>query len=605
MRGLTSPDQAVAFAAFASIRQAAPHLGRLATETDGNMLVETANPINQGRVKLDTLLGRIAEFSVRRSTGQPHVPQPGSATAVSTRGKTEMSGQQAQHAQCDVLRLKKGERFSNQLGIVAAPILREDTRIDTQSDAIPVLLAAFGRLETFIQAGGAHLVSFNHSLTVQAPRHHDPAIGFDTQEAVNVRTLCQQHQVPLREAGEERDQSSRQKADVVQGETVEHLAHVEGHRTAPAGYRLSYLLEHRVVVDAHLDQRQIITIDVREIAVSAIVRTAVGDGDKLRIGATEYPPAETAVKVLYERGRLANHQHPLSAYDGVVPRPPRYGDRALLLHDPDVRSREHLDDTPSFSVSFHFSPQQDRVGSECLGRVHLNRHPHIVREPSLYVSTPRSCREIREKNMKKRTQKSRRTATAPVAHFASILFVVTFCVGGCDSLRFAPSEQQKQNAWLHSRTTAQAAQTAQAENASEELQSLAQLSELQSRSFASYFGLPKEYPPAETTEDILAQSNWNLAHTVLTDSAERPDPWQVADSLLEVGVGICALFGGVYGTRAVRFLKDARTKSQALQEIVAGNELFKKQNQAQSQAFKEAHQDQSPPTRQLVVQLKS
>ena len=206
--------------------------------------------------------------------------------------------------------------------------------------------------------------------------------------------------------------------------------------------------------------------------------------------------------------------------------------------------------------------------------------------------------------MKEHTHKSRRTTTTPIACFASILFVVTLCVGGCDSLRLAPSEQQKQNAWLHGRTTAQAAQTAQAENASDKLQSLAQLSELQSRSFASYFGLPKEYPPAETAEDILAQSNWNLARTTLTESAERPDPWQVADSLLEVGIGICALFGGVYGTRAVRFLKDARDKNQALQEIVAGNELFKKQNQSSAQAFKDAHQSQSPPTRQLVAELK-
>jgi len=206
--------------------------------------------------------------------------------------------------------------------------------------------------------------------------------------------------------------------------------------------------------------------------------------------------------------------------------------------------------------------------------------------------------------MKSSTRNNRRTAAALVVYFASILFLVTFCLGGCDSLRLAPSEQQKQNAWLHSRTTAQAAQTARAENASEELRSLAQLSELQSRSFASYFGLPKEYPPAETTADILAQSNWSLADTVLADSAQRPDPWQLADSLLEVGIGICALFGGVYGTRAVRFLKDARTKSQALQEIVAGNELFKKQNQSSARAFKDAHQNQSPPTRQLVAAMK-
>jgi len=117
--------------------------------------------------------------------------------------------------------------------------------------------------------------------------------------------------------------------------------------------------------------------------------------------------------------------------------------------------------------------------------------------------------------------------------------------------------------------------------------------------------MPKEFPQAETAEDILAESNWQLAETALQTSAERPDAWEVADSAMELGIGVCALLGGVYGTRAVRFLRGARGKSQALQEIIAGNELFKKQNQAQAAAFKQAHGNQSPQTRQIVVQAKA
>jgi len=178
------------------------------------------------------------------------------------------------------------------------------------------------------------------------------------------------------------------------------------------------------------------------------------------------------------------------------------------------------------------------------------------------------------------------------------------CGAGCGSLRLAPSEQQRQNAWLHNRTAAVAAETARAEQSSQELQSLTQLSELQSRAFTSYCGLPREYPPAETTEQILGESNWQLAHTAVTQSAERPDPWQVADSVLEFGIGLGALLGGVCGTRIVRFLRDARAKSQALQEIIEGNEQFKKQQPAQAKAFKAAQQNQSPETRQLVAALK-
>jgi len=191
------------------------------------------------------------------------------------------------------------------------------------------------------------------------------------------------------------------------------------------------------------------------------------------------------------------------------------------------------------------------------------------------------------------------------SHTLMFVALIGLLIAGCDSLRLAPSEQQKQNAWLHNRTTAVAAETARAEQSSPELQSLTKLSERQSRAFTSHYGLPREYPQAENTSEILSQSNWQLAQTAQAQSVERPDPWKVADTLLEVGIGISALLGGVYGTRAVRFLQEARSKSNALKEIIAGNEQFKQQNDAQTQSFKAAHANQSPQTRQLVAQLKA
>jgi hypothetical protein len=184
---------------------------------------------------------------------------------------------------------------------------------------------------------------------------------------------------------------------------------------------------------------------------------------------------------------------------------------------------------------------------------------------------------------------------------ALVLCVLT---GGCGALRLAPSEQQKQNAWLHNRTAAVAAETARVEECSGELQSLTKLSELQSRAFTSYCGLPREYPPAETTEDILAESNWQLASAALAESSRRPDAWNVTDAALELGIGLCALLGGVWGSRLARFLKDARDKARALKEVVEGNELFKTRNARAVDAFKDAHQNQSPQTRQLVAAIK-
>src|SRR4030042_566386 len=188
------------------------------------------------------------------------------------------------------------------------------------------------------------------------------------------------------------------------------------------------------------------------------------------------------------------------------------------------------------------------------------------------ISTrPKTCGQLRREKMKK---------------FLMILLSLLLC--GCESLRFAPGEVQKQTAYLHSRTAAIAAQTAEDEAASQKLQALTKLSQLQSRSITSYYGLPKEPPPADTAEDILRESSWQIAGTAFDEAAQRPDAWQVADNALELGIGICALLGGVYGTRAVQFLKQARTKSKALQEIIPGNELFREQNQSSAAAFKQS-----------------
>jgi hypothetical protein len=188
-----------------------------------------------------------------------------------------------------------------------------------------------------------------------------------------------------------------------------------------------------------------------------------------------------------------------------------------------------------------------------------------------------------------------------------VAFLIPLCFVsvGCESLRFAPSESQKQNAWLHNRAAIITAETAKSENASEKLQALTTLSELQSRAFTSYFGLPKEFPQAETAEDILAQSNSTLAKQALAESTVRPDVWKLADSAFELAIGVCALLGGVYGTKAMGFLREAQTKSKALKEIIEGNELFKKQNESAVTAFKQAQQNQSPETRQIVAETKA
>jgi hypothetical protein len=49
----------------------------------------------------------------------------------------------------------------------------------------------------------------------------------------------------------------------------------------------------------------------------------------------------------------------------------------------------------------------------------------------------------------------------------------------------------------------------------------------------------------------------------------------------------------------------ANAKPEALQEIIAGNELFKEQNESSVPAFKQAQKLQSPQTRQIVAEAKA
>jgi len=185
-----------------------------------------------------------------------------------------------------------------------------------------------------------------------------------------------------------------------------------------------------------------------------------------------------------------------------------------------------------------------------------------------------------------------------VSVFAGVL------VCGCEGLRFAPTEVEKQNAWVHNRTAALAADRAAAESASQQLRRLTGLSELQSRAFVAEAGLPAELPAAGSAEDVLSGANVALADRALSDAGARPDGWQAANAAIDLAIGVFALLGGAYGTRAVRFLREAKAKSNALKEVVLGNELFKKTNAGSAQPFKDAHRNQSPVTRRLVAEIK-
>lgn len=189
----------------------------------------------------------------------------------------------------------------------------------------------------------------------------------------------------------------------------------------------------------------------------------------------------------------------------------------------------------------------------------------------------------------------------------NVIIVLTSCVllAGCDSLRFAATEEQKQNAYLHWRVTEFAAQEAAKEDTSPQLQGLTGLAAQQSRSFAADYGMPSQLPASESAEQILNGNSSAIAQSAYQQSLKRPDMWQTADGVLELGIGLAGLLGGVYGIRAAQFFKQARDKSKALKEIIEGNEIFKEAHPLQTEAFKEAQKEQSTETRKIVAEMKS
>jgi hypothetical protein len=186
------------------------------------------------------------------------------------------------------------------------------------------------------------------------------------------------------------------------------------------------------------------------------------------------------------------------------------------------------------------------------------------------------------------------------------LFSLFFLLGitGCANLRFAPSEVQKQNAWLHCKTAEAVAEISRHEKCSDELCELSSLSETQSRAFLTYYGMPVECPKADNVDDILSEKSVLISQNALSDSTKRPDAFDVADNIFEIGLGFAALLGGVYGTRVSRFFKEAKGKSHALREVVMGNETFKKEHKAYAGAFKESQRNQSTQTKKIVAEIK-
>ncbi len=146
-----------------------------------------------------------------------------------------------------------------------------------------------------------------------------------------------------------------------------------------------------------------------------------------------------------------------------------------------------------------------------------------------------------------------------------IMLIVVACLSfGCDNLRMAPTEPQKQIAY-------QAVVTARAvESAGTDAYSPAatQLVDATAVSLA-YTGVPAT-PTITDYPTTLAEADHDAARRPTADEI-----WSEADGWIDFGIALAGIFGGGAGIAATQFLVKARQKSRALREVISGNEKLK------------------------------
>jgi hypothetical protein len=180
------------------------------------------------------------------------------------------------------------------------------------------------------------------------------------------------------------------------------------------------------------------------------------------------------------------------------------------------------------------------------------------------------------------------------------MIAISIFSGGCSTLRFAPSEAQKQIAF-------DTFSVAQAVNTTGATAGAAETKKLVSGTAASltYTGMP--------SDPVIADYDATL-QTANTDGAKRPtldDAAKTFDGWLSLGIGIAGLFGGGAGLKIAAALKTAKDKAAALKEVVQGNEEFKRWLETNGgdlavNAFRQAQTGvQSVKTEQAVLEIRS
>ncbi|OXU14256.1 hypothetical protein [Sedimentisphaera salicampi] len=186
---------------------------------------------------------------------------------------------------------------------------------------------------------------------------------------------------------------------------------------------------------------------------------------------------------------------------------------------------------------------------------------------------------------------------------SAVIILTALFAGGCGAFRLAPGEVQKQNAHLLGQTIGLTEKQAEAEG-SEKIKELAALASRQQRAVAEYMGTPEKPAYAESPDSLRSGSAGLIAQEAKLQAAAGADSGSLFDPLINLGIALFGIFGGAGAAKAAAAASVVRKKLKALEEVVKGNEIMKKNQPHTKIPFSEAQAAQSKSTKQIVRQVK-
>jgi hypothetical protein len=331
-------------------------------QADRDSFIKSANGVNQIGIEFDSLLFWITEFAIGAKASQVLILKRFCGeNGICLRNKTGMAWDKSKHSKCDIFRFCRNDHFLNHFGIGSFPVRMKNSGVDSETDSVAVILTTPCGFDSLVKAGCIEFVLFDCLGAIDTPGNDCLVIGFDRKEVIYICAFSKQHQEGVWHSGEEINEHRREICNVVEGERIKHFAHIETYFVKRTSGKFGYLPKHRVVVDIDFYEGMVFAVNKREIAISAAIGTAIGNGNKLVIRPTADSGAKFSIEFIYERGCLANHQSSFSGdnrlTDGAINR----RRESLMFDDFNRCGWEQIKNSPGLSVFGDFSPEQNIV----------------------------------------------------------------------------------------------------------------------------------------------------------------------------------------------------------------------------------------------------